>query len=346
VAFAVLNALTVNLRQADMAIGDWGRAVEEAKVAKYRYGLPQVDGDAIFLTDSGLETDLIFHEGFDLPLFASFVLLDDEKGVEALRNYFLRHIEVAHEANARFLFEAPTWRANIEWARQLGYDEDSLADVNRRAVDLGVRLREETGEEHGPFVISAAIGPRGDAYNPDWLMTAEEAESYHSAQIATLAGTEADLITALTVTYPGEAIGVVRAAATHAIPAVISFTVETDGRLPNGSSLGEAIAMVDEATAAGPAYYGINCAHPTHFMNVLDGSWTQRLKLIRANASRLSHAELDEAEELDDGDPEAFGAEYMALRQGHPQINVLGGCCGTDVRHVRSIAAATRSGSR
>jgi S-methylmethionine-dependent homocysteine/selenocysteine methylase len=310
-------------------------------VAKYRYGLPQIDGDAILLTDSGLETDLIFHEGFDLPLFAAFVLLDDEKGAEALRNYYLRHIEVAHEAKIGFLFEAPTWRASIDWARQLGYDEASLAEINRRAVYLGVLLREETGEEHGPFVISAAIGPRGDAYNPDRLMTAEKAAAYHSAQIAALAGTEADLVTALTVTYPDEAIGIVRAAAAQAIPAVISFTVETDGRLPDGSSLGEAIAMVEGATAAGPAYYGINCAHPTHFMNVLDGSWTRRVKFVRANASRLSHAELDEAEDLDDGDPEALGAEYAALRLDQPQINVLGGCCGTDVRHVRSIATAT-----
>jgi S-methylmethionine-dependent homocysteine/selenocysteine methylase len=309
-------------------------------VANYRNGLPQIDGKTILLTDSGLETDLIFNEGFELPLFASFVLLDDEKGAEALRNYYLRHIEVAHKAKTGFLFEAPTWRANIEWARQLGYDEDSLANVNRRAIDLGIGLREETGEELGPFVISAAIGPRGDAYNPDQLMTAEEAEGYHSAQIATLADTDADLVTALTITYPDEAIGIVRAAETHAIPSAISFTVETDGRLPNGSALGEAIATVEETTAAGAAYYGINCAHPTHFMNVLDGSWTRRVSLIRANASRLSHDELDEAEELDDGDPEALGAEYAALRRDHPQLNVLGGCCGTDVRHVRSIARA------
>jgi S-methylmethionine-dependent homocysteine/selenocysteine methylase len=309
-------------------------------VAKYRERLPQLDGDAILLTDSGLETDLIFHEGFELPLFAAFVLLDEEKGAEALRNYYLRHIEVAHEAKTGFLFEAPTWRANIEWARQLGYTEESLAEVNRRAVELGVRLREQAGEEHGPFVISASIGPRGDAYNPDQLMSAEEAEDYHSAQIATLATTETDLVTALTVTYPAEGIGIARAAAAAEIPAVISFTVETDGRLPNGSSLEEAIATVEEAAAICPAYYGINCAHPTHFVDVLHGSWTRRVKLVRANASRLSHAELDDAEDLDDGDPEALGTEYAEIRQGQPQINVLGGCCGTDVRHVRSIAAA------
>ena len=310
-------------------------------MARYRNRLPQLDDDAILLTDSGMETDLIFHEGFDLPLFASFVLLDDDKGAHALRNYYLRHIQVAQEAKTGFLFEAVTWRASIDWARQLGHDQESVADINRRAVDLGVVLREETGEKSGPFVISAPIGPRGDAYNPGHLMSPDEAEEYHSAQIRVLAGTEADLVTAFTVTYTAEAIGMVRAAASHAIPVVISFTLETDGRLPTGSSLEEAIAEVDGATDMAPAYYGINCVHPTHFMDVLDGAWTRRIKLIRANASRLSHAELNESKELDDGDPEELGAEYAALRRRQRQINILGGCCGTDVRHVRSIAMAT-----
>jgi S-methylmethionine-dependent homocysteine/selenocysteine methylase len=311
------------------------------QVAKYRSRLPQLDSDEILLTDSGLETDLIFHEGFDLPLFASFVLLDDDKGAAALRAYYLRHIEVAQDAKTGFLFEAATWRASIDWARQLGYDEDSIADINRRAVDLGLDLREETGEGTGPFVISAAIGPRGDAYNPSHLMTPDEAEAYHSAQIATQAASDADLVTALTLTYADEAIGIARSAAEHAVPVVISFTLETDGQLPDGSSLAETIASVDDATNAGPAYYGVNCAHPTHFVDVLEGPWTQRIKMVRANSSRMSHAELDDAEVLDEGDPDEFGRDYRALRAIQPQINVLGGCCGTDARHIRSIATAT-----
>jgi S-methylmethionine-dependent homocysteine/selenocysteine methylase len=308
-------------------------------MAKYRNGLPQLAGD-LFLTDGGLETDLIFHEGFDMPLFASFPLLEDDAGLKALRNYYLRCAQVATAAQVGFILEAATWRASRDWAVQLGYSSALLADVNCRAVDLLVDIRTVLGKNTGPVVISAAIGPRGDAYNPDRLMAPEEAQDYHSEQIGTLADTAADLVTALTLTHAAEAIGIVRAAQAAEIPVVISFTVETDGALPDGSSLSAAILEVDRATESVPAYYGINCAHPTHFNSVLapKSHWTERIQMVRANASRMSHAELDEATELDDGDPDEFGREYAELRERFPRINVLGGCCGTDVRHVQAIA--------
>jgi homocysteine S-methyltransferase len=313
-----------------------------AEMAKHRRSLPQLSSPTVMLSDSGMETDLIFHEGFDLPLFASFTLLDDEVGMDALRDYYRRHVQVARDAHVGFLFEAPTWRASIVWARQLGLDEAAVADVNRRAIDLMVKIRDEAEEMREPLVISGLIGPRDDAYNPAQLMSVDEAEGYHTAQIETLAGTQADLITALTLTYAAEGAGIARAALKARMPVVISFTVETDGALPDGSSLSDAIATVDHSTDAYPAYYGINCAHPSHFLGVLDAGegWSSRIKMIRANASRCSHAELDEAEILDDGDPEELGREYAEIRSRFPQINVLGGCCGTDVRHVRSIARA------
>jgi S-methylmethionine-dependent homocysteine/selenocysteine methylase len=315
---------------------------EGAEMAKYRGDLPQLSSPTVMLSDSGMETDLIFHEGFDLPLFASFTMLDDAARTDALRNYYRRHVQVAREAHVGFLFEAATWRASIAWARQLGLDETAVADLNRRAIDLVVELRDEAGEMQGPMVISGLIGPRDDAYNPAQLMSADEAERYHVAQIETLAGTEADLVSALTLTYPTEAIGIARAAQSARMPVAISFTVETDGVLPDGSSLGDAIGKVEAETQSYPAYYGINCAHPSHFFGVLDVAqeWTTRIKMIRANASRCSHAELDDAETLDEGDPQELGREYAEVRARFPQINVLGGCCGTDVRHVRSIARA------
>jgi S-methylmethionine-dependent homocysteine/selenocysteine methylase len=311
-------------------------------MTRYRGDLPQISSPSVMLSDSGMETDLIFNEGFDLPLFASFTMLDDAASTDALRNYYRRHIQVARDAHVGFLFEAPTWRASIAWARQLGLDETGVADVNRKAIDLMVKLRDEEVEMRGPMVISGLIGPRDDAYNPAQLMNADEAEAYHAAQIETLAGTEADLGTALTLAYAAEAIGIARAARTARMPVVISFTVETDGALPDGTSLGDAIGAVEDDTRSYPAYYGINCAHPSHFLNVLDAAeeWTTRIKMIRANASRCSHAELDEAEMLDDGDPEELGREYAEILELFPQINVLGGCCGTDVRHMRSIARA------
>ena len=308
-------------------------------MAKYRDALPHLAGD-MFLTDGGLETDLIFHEGFEMPLFASFPLLKSEAGRTALRNYYLRYAHVATEAQVGFILEAATWRASRDWAVQLGYSSALLADANRRAVDLLVEIRMELSESTGPVVISAAIGPRGDAYNPDHLMTPEEAEDYHSEQIRTLVDTAADLVTALTLTHAAEAIGIVRAARRAQMPVVISFTVETDGLLPDGSPLSAAILEVDGATDSAPVYYGINCAHPTHFSDVLVpmSDWTERIQMVRANASRMSHAELDDATELDDGDPNEFRREHADLREGFPRINVLGGCCGTDVRHLQAIA--------
>jgi len=314
-------------------------------MAKYRTELPQLAGD-IFLTDGGLETDLIFHGGFDLPLFASYPLLENREGTAALRNYYLRYAQVAVKSQVGFILEAATWRASRDWATQLGYSSVLLADANRRAVDLLVDIREKLGEDTSPVVLSAAIGPRGDAYNPDRLMTPEEAQDYHSEQIATLGDTAADLVTALTITHAAEAIGIVRAAQAADLPVVVSFTVETDGALPDGSSLGAAVTEVDLATECGSAYFGINCAHPTHFVEVLDADadWTGRIQMIRANASRMSHAELDDAPELDPGDPEEFGREYAEIRRDFPHINVLGGCCGTDVRHVQAIARACLTG--
>jgi homocysteine S-methyltransferase len=237
------------------------------------------------------------------------------------------------------VLDTPTWRANCDWGERLGYDSARLADVNRRAVSLAAEIRDESGLDT-PVVINGALGPRGDGYVPGELMSSGEAEDYHGEQVGTFAGTAADMVSAVTLNYAEEAIGVARAAAAHGLPVVISFTVETDGRLATGQPLGEAIVQVDEATGAAPAYYMVNCAHPTHFADVLDGPWTRRIAGIRANASRMSHAELDEAEELDAGDPQELADGYTRLRERLPALTVVGGCCGTDQRHVAAMCSA------
>jgi len=310
-------------------------------MARFRHDLPQLAG-GVFLTDSGLETDLIFHHGYDLPFFAAFVLLEDKEGTDVLRRYYREHAAVAGAGGAGFVLEAPTWRASPDWGDRMGYPPERLAAVNRRGVDLLVGIRAELPDGTGPVVVSGCVGPRGDGYRPAELMTAEAAEAYHATQVGTFAGTEADLVTAMTITYAAEGIGIARAAAEVGIPSVISFTVETDGRLPDGTPLGEAVAAVDEDAGGAPAYYMVNCAHPDHFGPALEpgAAWTERVRGVRANASRRSHAELDEAEELDEGDPRELGLQYARLRDQLPGLTVLGGCCGTDVRHVREIAAA------
>jgi S-methylmethionine-dependent homocysteine/selenocysteine methylase len=308
---------------------------------RYRNALPQLD-DHVFLTDGGIETDLIFHQGLDLPLFAAFDLLKDDEGTDALRRYYEPYLELAAERRFGFVLESPTWRASPRWAGEIGYSDEELDRLNRKAIALMDELRERYDARATPIVISGCIGPQDDGYNPQATLTAAEAEDYHSTQIRTFADTPADMVCAITMTYADEATGIARAAAQAGVPAAISFTLETDGRLPSGQGLGEAIEQVDAETGGAPAYYMINCAHPTHFESVLadGGGWTERIRGLRANASTKSHAELDEAEELDEGDPGDLGARYAALREKLPNLNVLGGCCGTDHRHVCAVRDA------
>lgn len=311
---------------------------------KYRDHLPQLAG-GIFLTDGGLETTLIFHEKLELPYFAAFHLLQDRAGLEALRKYYCSYASIASANGLGFVLESPTWRANPDWGEKLDYSSSTLADVNRLAVTLMRELRERFQTPHSPMVISGCVGPRGDGYDPGQVMSETEAETYHSQQIGVFRDTDVDLVTAITITNTPEAIGIVRAARALGLPVVISFTLETDGCLPTGQSLKEAIATVDAATDRVTAYYMINCAHPTHFDAALatSGPWVPRLRGVRANASKLSHAELNEAPDLDEGNPLELGAQYADLLRRHPQINVLGGCCGTDQRHIEAIARACKA---
>jgi S-methylmethionine-dependent homocysteine/selenocysteine methylase len=309
-------------------------------MATYRHHLPQLNGD-VFLTDGGIETFLIFHEGLDVPYFAAFHLLKDEQGTAALRRYFARHAVIARQYGVGFILESATWRASSDWGGKLGYSTSALAEANRKAIALLHELRADLETEHLPMVISGCVGPRGDGYDPGAIMSPAEAETYHAAQIGTFAATEADLVTAITMTNVQEAIGVARAARAAGMPVVISFTVETDGKLPTGQPLQEAIEEVDAVTGQTPAYYMLNCAHPSHFAAVLDGqAWMARLRGLRANASTRSHAELDEAADLDAGDPIELAQQYRDLRARFPQFNVLGGCCGTDHRHIEQIGLA------
>ena len=304
----------------------------------YRQGLPQLDG-GLFVTDGGIETTLIFHQGLDLPAFAAFVLLKDEAGSDELRRYYAPYVALAREQGVGFVLESPTWRASPRWAAELGVSDAELDELNRKAIALMEELREDAGASGAPVVISGCVGPHDDGYSPATKLSADDARDYHSTQIQTFSETAADMVTAITMTYADEAIGLTRAARAAGLPVVISFTVETDGRLPSGQELGDAIGQVDEATGGAPAYYMINCAHPTHFEDALETAeaWPARIGGLRANASTKSHAELDEAEELDEGDPVDLGALHAALREQLPNLTVLGGCCGTDHRHVREI---------
>ena len=256
--------------------------------------LPQLTTGRLFLTDGGLETTLVFHQGLDLPDFAAFPLLDTDEGRACLVAYYTPYLDLAERLGTGFVLDTPTWRANLDWGDRLGYDAVGLAAVNHRAVEFVTSLAAQRPAVTA--IVNGVIGPRGDGYVVGSTMSAAEAAAYHGLQARSFAEAGAHMVSAITMTYAEEAIGVARAAAAVGLPAVISFTVETDGRLPSGQTLGDAIAQVDDACHVAPAYYMVNCAHPTHFWNALvtGAPWLARVHGVRANASRLSHAELDD----------------------------------------------------
>lgn len=304
--------------------------------------LRQLTGDQPFLADGGLETVLIYLDGIDLPEFASFPLVQTDQGRETLTAYYTTYVQLAARLGRGIVLDTPTWRASLDWGARLGYDADRLERVNRRAVELvrDVALAHPDVE----VVVNGAVGPRGDGYVVESAMSASEATRFHALQARAFADAGVDVMTGVTMTHADEAIGVTRAAVAVGLPSAVSFTVETDGRLPSGQGLAEAIAQVDEATDGAPAYYLVNCAHPTHFHDVVDTdeSWTSRIKGVRANASPMSHAELDAATELDRGDIADLAGWYRELRQ-RLDLRVVGGCCGTDHEHIEAIAVATAS---
>lgn len=311
-------------------------------MSKYRNLLPQISGKK-FITEGGLETTLVFHDGIELPNFAAFSLLKTIEGENRLKEHYRQYADIAIANKVGFILDSVTWRASSDWGALMGYSDIALDAINKQSVKLLDDLRDELETDYSPMVISGCIGPRSDGYNPDFFMSIEEAKKYHATQIKSFNESSADMVTAMTITYVEEAIGIVKAAKAEDIPVVISFTVETDGHLPSGQSLKDAIDQVDDATDSAPAYYMINCAHPEHFKNELvgDGRWLSRIHGIRANASKKSHAELDECEELDDGNPEELGEAYGAFSKNLKQLNVFGGCCGTDHRHVDAICKVT-----
>ena len=304
-----------------------------------RNRLPQLDG-GLFLTDGGIETTLIFREGLELPDFAAFHLLATTRGEMALRKYFEAYVRLAERYRTGFVLESPTWRASRDWGQRLGYDPKALDEANRHAIALLQPLRQRLAAQDLPAVVSGCVGPRGDGYVPAHAMSVDEALSYHMAQIAVFSAGAADMVAAITMNYAEEASGIALAAKASGMPVAISFTVETDGRLPTGQPLGEAIAQVDAQSGGYPSYYMLNCAHPEHFDLVLQSPWRERIRGLRANASRKSHAELNESTELDSGDPAELGDLYADLKgTSLKNLNVVGGCCGTDERHVEAIIA-------
>jgi homocysteine S-methyltransferase len=307
-----------------------------------------------YLTDGGLETTLIFLEKLNLQCFAAFPLVEKEDGQRILRRYFESYLKLARERDLNFILDTPTWRASPDWGARLGYSHEELIEITKKSVKFCEEIRRDfllsssSGSSSSPsiVVLNGVVGPRGDGYNISQKMSIEEAEEYHAFQIGAMKEAGVEIISAITMTYPEEAVGILLAASKHQLPTIISFTLETDGRLPSGHELPDAISLVDTLSSSSPLYFMINCAHPTHFhhpiftSNPSSSSWLNRIGGLRANASKKSHAELDESLELDIGHPEDLGQHYKQLRDRLPNLLVLGGCCGTDSRHLEAICSS------
>ena len=295
--------------------------------------------DKYFLVYAGTGTDLIFNHGIELPGFASFPLLEQPETRAVLAGQMQALVQLAGEMGTGCILDAPTWMANADRAAPLGYDAESLRDVNKAGVALMEEVRQASGRDD--VLVSACIGPRYDPYADIPSMTVEQARQYHGVQLAVLKETTVDLVTAYTFNRTSEAAGCVLAAKDIGLPIVMSLVVETDGCLADGTKLVDAVNQIEAETEGAALFYMVNCAHPTHFANALRAH--PRLKGVVANASSCSHAELDEAEDLDEGDPAQLGQQIADIMRGNTSIRVFGGCCGTDMRHLKQMALKVAS---
>lgn len=301
-----------------------------------------MDPGSLLLAEGGLETWLVYHEGVTLPHFAAFDLVRRPGGRALLERHYRSFAELGAREGVGVILETATWRASSDWGARLGYGARQLEALHHELLEVLLGVRAALQPSPVAILVAGSMGPRSDAYVPTVRMSVDEAAAYHGAQLATFAEMPIDLVVASTLGYVEEALGVTQAARSLPVPLVLSFTVETDGRLPSGQGVGEAIEQVDAASGDRVAYYMINCAHPSHVALGLepDAPWLGRLRGLRANASAKSHAELDAATALDEGDADELAAGFAALRTIWPGLIVVGGCCGTGPRHTARIVAA------
>lgn len=305
---------------------------------------PRRDG-LLYLTEGGTETEIIYRHGHGLREFAMFELMDRPAALADLGDMYRRYLDAAARHGFGALMAGFDYRASPDWGKKLGYSRAGLEEVQHRCIaflrDAAAPYRQELPD----VAICGCVGPRGDAYALNRTITAEEAEDYHSVQIATLKDCGVDLVWAATINNVPEAVGISRAAARAGLPLNLSFTLTETHRLRSGPSLREAIARTDaEAGAARPDSYGVNCSHPVEFEPALEpGDWLRRIRSLRPNAARMEKVALCKLGHIEEGDPEELGREMGALARRLPAVDIWGGCCGTWDRHLDRIARQVRA---
>ena len=279
----------------------------------------------LMTSGGGFETWMQYVDGFTLRHFCGFELLNDARGITCLRDYQRKIIEAAVANGFGVINEGLHYRASRDWGELIGFSKEALEDINIRGIEFYRELGREYDSPDTPMLVGGVIGPRGDAYNVGRTPDAAEAEDYHSEQILTFSSVQ-------------EAIGLVRAAKAAGMPVIVSFIAANGGRLQGGETLQQAITLVDAATGSGPDYYMINCTHPTEFeQGLTPGDWTTRLGGFMPNAVAMETLDLCKLGHLEDGDPAELGHQMADLARRFPHINVWGGCCGTDGRHIGQI---------
>ena len=303
---------------------------------------PAAEG-RLYLTEGGIETEIMYKDGFELPQFAMFPLLDDPAALEAMKGIWRRMLGVAADAGFCVVLNGLDYRASPDWGKLLGYSDEGLATMQLRCIDFLRDLARDYESHIEKIYISGTIGPRGDAYALHRTITAAEAEDYHSVQLATLARAGVDMAWAMTFNNIPEAVGLTRAAKTAGLPLAMGLTLDSSCKLKSGPTLAEAVTEIDRQTDTGPEFYACNCSHPLEFEPALDGGeWQGRLRCIRPNASAMEKIALCKLGHLEDGDPVELGAQMADVATRLPHMDIFGGCCGTDERHLREIASQVR----
>jgi homocysteine S-methyltransferase len=288
-------------------------------------------GDALILTDGGIETSLMFESGLALPEPLESAAL---VGTDAMRELYAGYIEAARACDLPVIIGTPTFRAGARQAEAAGAD---VREVNAAAVRHHQALRAAAGPG-APVLVAGVLGPYGDAYTPSEAPDAAFAERYHAVQAAALADAGVDLLFAPTFPAVDEAIGCVRAMTATGLPSVISYVLGRDARVLDGTPLADAVARVDAETDPPPTFHSLSCIHADVAARALDGVLPGRVLECKANGSALTPAELVALDHLDSDAPETFAADMWRLHTEHG-LRVLGGCCGTDARHMRALGA-------
>lgn len=303
---------------------------------------PRLD-DRIYITEGGIETEILYKWGFELPEFSMYPLLDNADAMKTIHAMFDRVFAAAAAHDAGIVLAGLDYRASPDWAEKIGYSRDQLDAFIHRNIAFLKGRREAHADRVRDVYIAATCGPRGDAYGTGGTITEDEAEAYHAFQIAASKAAGADLVIGITFNNIPESIGFVRAAQDVGIPVGISLTLTPEGVMRSGPSLQQAVEEIDAATDGAAAWFGTNCAHPVEFEPALNGgAWTDRLRYVRPNASKMDKIALCKLGHLEDGDPEELGGQMADLKRRFPQADILGGCCGTDERHLGEIARRAR----